>query len=255
MRSRLPATRVLSAFRRASSSPVLVETPGGLFVTKLVGAGQGAAALIAEVIVAEIAEVVGLPVPERAVIELPWPIPSDDRKDELLDLLSRSAGQSLGFRFLDGATDARAADLDAVDDDFALRLLWLDGLVMNPDRTPQNINLLLWKKQVWLIDHGAALPFQHAWSSVTEASPREPDPSIHRHIFSARSALLAGVDRELAGLVSRDVLRAAVDAVPDSFLKLAAPGEDVTRARRAYEAFLWKRLKAPRPFITVKETH
>jgi hypothetical protein len=221
-RASFPARRVLSAFRRGSSSPVLVETSGGLFVTKLRGAAQGTPALIAEVIVAELAEVVGLPVPERVLIELEPSVRSDDKRDELADLLARSVGQNLGFRYLEGAIDLRPSDLPRIDDEFAARLLWLDALVMNPDRTDANPNLLLWKGQVWLVDHGAALSFQHNWSSVTEDSPRDPCPLLGSHLLRSRMALLGGADAALAALLSRDAVRRAVLAVPESFFAAAA---------------------------------
>lgn len=244
---RFPARRVLSAFRGGSSLPVLVDTPSGRFVTKLRGAAQGCTALIAEIIVAELAEVLGLPVPERALIALEHDTPSDDANDELADLLRASVGDNLGLRFLPGARHLEARELDALDDAFVARLAWLDAFVMNPDRTRANPNLLLWNRQPWLIDHGAALTFHHDWAGVTEQSPRERwDPTSH--LFGDRASLLEAEDSASAGAIDRDVLAAAVARVPDDFLTGAFPADDATRLRAAYTAFLWKRLRAPRPF-------
>jgi hypothetical protein len=238
---------VLARLRGGSSLPVVVETAGGRFVTKLRGAAQGPGALVAEVVVAELAEAIGLPVPERVVIELERPIRSDDRNDELADLLERSLGENLGLRWLDGsALDAR--DAARQDDEFAVRVLWLDGLVMNPDRTRDNPNVLISKGQPWLIDHGASLAFQYDWARVNEDSPRAP--SDHReHLFGDREPLLPEWDAALAARLTRGVLSASVERVPDSFLS-ARPAEwSPERARAAYVAFLWKRLEAPRPFV------
>jgi hypothetical protein len=246
----LTAERVALRLRTGSSSPVVVDTPGGTFVAKLRGAGQGVPALIAEIIVAEIAEHLGLPVPERVLIELPAGVRTDDRNDELADLLQRSVGLNLGFRYLDGARDPRPEELAALDDDFAARVLWLDGLTMNPDRTRRNPNILLWKKRPWLIDHGAALTFHHAWKHVAEDSPREPG-SFAEHVFVGRLALLERFDPTLARLVTPEVLEACVAAVPDAFLLALHPEETPFRARAAYHAFLWKRLKATRPFVQI----
>lgn len=150
------ASRVEARIRGGSSSPIIVQTPGGRFVVKLRGAGHGTLALVAEIIVAELAERLGLAVPERVMIELPPDVPSDDRNDELADLLGASVGTNLGFRLLEGAYEPRAEALRSLDDDFKARVLWLDGLTMNPDRSASNPNILFWKQRPWLID--TALP-------------------------------------------------------------------------------------------------
>jgi HipA-like protein len=243
-----PVRRVLSALRSGSSLPIVVDTPAGRFVAKLRGAAQGPPALVAEVIVAEIAERLGLPVPERALLELELDVKTDDHNDELADLLQASVGQNLGFRWLDGARVISLAEAALVDDEFAVRVLWLDALVMNLDRTSMNANVLLSKGQPFLIDHGAALVFQYDWARVSEESPRAPvDHSTH--LFGARRALLARWDEQLAATLTRGVLEAVVATVPDSFLTARPPEWSPTRARAAYVAFLWKRLRAPRPFV------
>jgi hypothetical protein len=233
--------------RGASSSPVIVETAGGRFVVKLRGAGGGVPALIAELVVAELAERLGLPVPERVLVELEPEFSSDDHNDELYDLLVRSVGLNVGFRYLDGARLPRAEELARLDDDFALRVLWLDGLTFNLDRTSSNPNILFWNQRPWLIDHGAALSFHYAWARVTEASPREP-MSYAGHVFAERVARLSLVDAALARRLDSHALAASLRVVPDELLSVATP-EAPDRARAAYQAFLWKRLKAPRPFI------
>lgn len=240
--------RVLGALRGGSSWPLLVRTAAGTFVTKSRGAAQGVLPLVAEVIVAELAGAIGLPVPDRAIIELDEGVPSDDANDELADLLRASHGHNLGFRFLEGARDL-TGDLGRVDADVASRIVWLDGLTMNADRTRQSSNLLSWHGQVWLIDHGAALPFHFDWASVDEGSARAPGPPAAEHVLFGRASALEEADRAGATALRREVLEAAVAAVPDSFLGTAYPGEDADRMRAAYVAFLWKRLKSPRPFM------
>jgi hypothetical protein len=243
-----PVRRVLAGLRGGSSLPVIVDTDAGRFVTKLRGAAQGSSALAAEVIVAELAETLGLPVPERALMQLTAPIRSDDRNDELAALLMASIGENLGFRWLDQATVLTPTAAALVDDEFAVRVLWLDALVMNIDRTASNPNILISKGQPWLIDHGAALAFQYDWGRVTEDSPREPSDN-HLHLFGARRQLLRAWDPQLASLLTRPVLTRIVAQVPDAFLE-ARPAEwSPERARAAYVAFLWKRLRSPRPFV------
>ncbi len=240
--------RVLSRIRNASTSPLLVETPVGCFVVKLRGAAQGPLALVAEVVVADLAERLGLPVPERVMLDLAADVETDDANDELADLLAASVGQNVGFRWLDDAHVASASEAQHVDDEFALRVLWLDALVMNPDRTRNNPNVLISRGQPWLIDHGAALTFQYDWARVNEGSPRAPtDHALH--LFGTRAHLLGHFDAALAALLSREVLAQVLAGVPDSLLDRGPAEWTPNRARAAYVAFLWKRLRAPRPFV------
>ena len=249
--SPLPTTRILLRNQRGSSSPVLVETPEGKFYTKLRGAAQGTAPLVAEVAVAGIAEVIGLAVPERRVVMIGPETPTDDRNDELADLLRASYGENLGFRFIEGAHDLRPEEFEAVDPDFAARVRWLDWLTLNPDRSPRNPNILVDADRYWLIDHGAALPFQYGWSAVTEQSPTIPE-SDSPHLFDSDLDRVRRLDPLLTDLVTRQVLEGITRSIPSTFLRPLlppdAPDDILERRRAAYGAFLWKRLKGPREF-------
>jgi hypothetical protein len=122
------ALRVLSGHRRGSSRPVVVETADGPYLAKLRGAAQGTAPLVAEIVVAELAEALELKVPPRAFISLEPDIPSEDRDQELReDLLDASHGLNLGFRFLDGAREIRKDEVDSAPEELAQRVLWLDA--------------------------------------------------------------------------------------------------------------------------------
>jgi hypothetical protein len=127
--------------------------------------------------------------------------------------------------------------------------VWLDGLVQNPDRTVKNPNLLWSHNQLWLVDHGAALGFQHDWPAVTEASPRSGRWSVTGHVLRSRASRVVAMDEPLAARVHRGALEAALDSVPDDFL-VEDGGEALRRRRAAYVAFLWKRLTSPRPFVS-----
>lgn len=250
-RAPLAARRILRRDQRGSSSPVVVETDEGTWFVKLRGAAQGTAALIAEVIVAELAERIGLPVPERRIVILDREVQSNDRNDELADLLRASTGENLGFAYLPASRPFVLADLGLVTRDFAAQVRWLDWLTLNPDRSPANPNLMVEGNRLWLIDHGAALPFHHDWPAVTEHSPLRPPPAIP-HVLGTIQDDLAAWDQHLSSILSREDLAAAVAEVPDSFIApvLAAPVTPAAlqRRREAYVAFLWKRLKAPHLF-------
>jgi hypothetical protein len=238
---------VLRADRSGSSWPVLIETEAGIFHTKLRGAAQAPAALAAEIIVGELADRLALSVPARVLIDIPPELPSEDRHDELIQLLRFSVGLNLGFEYLPGARNFVTADVTRVSLDLASRIAWLDGLVQNPDRTARNPNLLWSHDRLILIDHGASLGFQHRWAGLNEESPRARGWSISSHVLESRATRRAQVDGELAACLNRAALESAVGAVPEEYLG-AAEGQ-AARRRAAYAAYLWKRLKAPRPFI------
>lgn len=247
------ARRVLSALRQSSSSPVIVETDAGTFFVKLRGAGQGTAALIAEIVVAELAAHVGLSVPRWLPVHFDLQLPSDDPHGELRSLLDRSQGLNLGFELLSGARDLRRDEAPLIAPFVAAPIVWFDALVQNVDRTPQNPNLMRRGAELWLIDHGAALTFQHDWSDVDEDSPREPGTVVEKHLFRVSPEELRSWDAPMASALPRTALEHSLAAVPDDFLRSLsaanAGSADLARERGAYVAFLWKRLKAPRPFL------
>lgn len=246
--------RVLRRDRTGGSSPVVVQTDDGLFLLKLRGAAQGPSSLVAEVIVGAIADRLGLPVPERRVITLAADTPTDDRNDELADLLAASVGENLGFRFLEGARPFGRFDLEKVSVDFASQVRWLDWLTLNPDRTPENPNILVDGRRFWLIDHGTALPFQHDWAAVTEQATVRAEHA-RPHVFDTIATRVVEWDSLLTALITRDRLAEAVAEVPPSFLLPLLPSDRsadaLDRRRAAYVAFLWKRLQGERRFREV----
>lgn len=232
----LTIQRVLRPDRRGSSSPVVAMTDDGERFVKLAGASQGVLPLVAEIIVAELAERIGLAVPARALAMMPTAVPSDDRNDELRDLLDASAGVNLAFALLVGARDLAPAEFGTVDLVTAARVLWLDALVQNFDRSPRNANIMVRGRELWCIDHGACLPWQHDWRAVSEATPhRRYD--VASHVFHWAAPVLADVHAQAAPVITRDVLHAATALVPEVWL-----GDEPDRRRAAYAAVLWKRL-------------
>jgi hypothetical protein len=235
---------------------VVVETDHGARFTKLRGAAQGTGALVAEVIVAALAESLGLRVPERSLIRFGSEMPSEDANDELADLLRASAGINLGFAYLDDVRHfAPATDVGRVRHKEADKILWLDGLVVNVDRSPRNPNLLWRGDDLWLIDHGAALSFQYALPEVDAAVARRHYMLREAHLFQNQAADLEAVDEELASLLPVDVIERAVTEVPDEFLtpllpsSVAPTSEVLLQRRAAYVDYLSRRLEPPRPFL------
>lgn len=237
----------------------MVATAAGRRLVKLRGAAQGTGPLVAEWIVAALAEALELRVPARGVVKLLPDTPTDDRDDELAQLLAASVGPNLGFAVLQGARDVGTAELDRLDPAEMAAVLWLDRLVLNPDRTARNPNLLWWHEQPWLIDHGAALGFQYDWPAVTEAAPRAAGSMPDPHLFEAAASHEDWTtwDEVFASRLTREKLEESVATVPASFLVPLLPAtstdaerdEALRRRRAAYVAFLWKRLRAPRGFV------
>lgn len=156
------ATRYVTALRKGGSLPGLVEADDdGLYVVKFRGAGQGPRALVAEVIVGELARRLGLLVPELITIEIDPRLGAAEPDAEIQALIMASEGANLGVDFLPGALAYTPAGAWAPDPELAAEVVWLDALCTNVDRTARNPNLLAWHERLWLIDHGAALYLQH----------------------------------------------------------------------------------------------
>jgi hypothetical protein len=251
--ARHEATRYLQPLREGGSLPAVVDTDGGgLFVVKFRGAGQGAKALIAELVVGLLARAMGLPIPDLAVIELSAAFGRSEPDPEIQDILRGSHGVNVGIRYLDGAFnfDARAAG-DLVSADLATRLVWFDALVTNPDRTARNPNLLVWERRPWIIDHGSALYAHHDWATADEARARSPFARIRDHVLLARAGDVAAADEALARALPEDAVDAALGAVPDELLTDPVSARDFSSAaaaRARYREYLAARLRAPREF-------
>ncbi len=250
--TRVTATRYVQPLREGGSLPAVVETDGGLYVVKFQGAGQGPRALVAELIVGLLAARLDLPVPALALVDLPAPFGRSEPDPEIQDVLRRSHGLNVGLRYLDGAFnfDCTAA-LEVITPLFASRLVWLDALTTNPDRTHRNPNLLVWQRRPWLIDHGAALYAHHDWASVTPEKARTSFPLIEQHVLLAHADGLEAADEALAAALDERLLRAVIAQVPDELLSGPAYAGDVGSAelRARYLEYLGARLQSPRPFL------
>jgi len=248
------ATRYVQPLREGGSLPAVVDTHGGgMFVVKFRGAGQGVKALIAELIVGQLAHAAGLPTPEIALIDIPDSFGRSEPDPEIQDLLRASHGTNFGARYLDGAFnfDANAAS-DLVSPELAARIVWFDAFVSNPDRTHRNPNLMVCGRLPYLIDHGAAIYAQHDWPSVDEARTRAPFRMIEKHVLLELSADLAEADDSMVPTLGEPVIRAAVEAVPDSLFEAPALAVDFSSAdaaRARYIDYLVTRISAPRAFV------
>ena len=248
------ATRYVQPLREGGSLPAVVEmSSGDLFVVKFRGAGQGAKALIAELIAGLLARAVDLPTPELAIVDVPPPFGRSEPDPEIQDLLRASHGTNVGVRYLDGAfsCDPGAAG-DLVSAELAARIVWFDAFLTNPDRTHRNPNILVWERKPWLIDHGAALYAHHDWSSVNETRTRSPFSLIKQHVLLAQSGDLEAADSTMSKELSPEAIDDVLAAVPDALLvasPLDAAALPPDAARERYRSYLLTRLEAPRDFV------
>jgi hypothetical protein len=248
MLRKVTATRYVTPLREGGSLPGLVEADDdGLYVVKFRAAGQGLKALVAEVIVGELARAAGLPVPEIVVVELAAELGRTEPDPEIQELVMGSAGLNCGIDFLPGALDYNPARPGAIEPLRASEIVWFDAFTTNVDRTPRNPNMLVWHRATWLIDHGAAL-YQHHSDRDLVGRAREPFPLIAEHVLLPLAGELGAADARLAELFDRATITAAVALVPDEWI---TPEPDAARAR--YVDYLCDRLVAPRVFATEAE--
>jgi hypothetical protein len=206
-------TSYLAPLREGGSLPGIVEADNlGTYVLKFRGAGQGPLALVAEVIGGELARVLGLRTPELALADLDPRIAASEPDEEIQDLLRASAGRNLAVDFLPGSAGFDPLGWTA-DEDFASELLWFDALIQNVDRTWRNPNLLVWHGDIWLIDHGAALYFQHDWSRANPAKPFD----ARQHVVKDQATRLGRAHEKLAPLVTEPVLLDVTGSVPEEW--------------------------------------
>jgi hypothetical protein len=246
------ATRYVTALREGGSLPGLLEADDdGLYVVKFRGAGQGPRALVAEWLGGEIARAVGLTVPEIVGVTVDPILGDAEPHQEIQDLVRASGGLNLGLDFLPGAlmfNPATASSRAAMDPDTAAAIVWLDGLITNPDRSIQNPNMLVWGHRTWLIDHGASLYVHHRWSDP-DAHARRPFERATEHVLLPLAGSIAAADERLAPLVTEPLLDALVADLPTEWLPADPVVGDADGQRRAYVRYLLRRLEAPRPFV------
>jgi hypothetical protein len=241
------ATRYVTPLREGGSLPAIIEADDdGLYVLKFRGAGQGVKALIAELIAGEMGRALGLLVPEIVLVELDPVLGRTEGDPEIQDLIKGSGGINLALDYLPGSITFDPV-LEKPDAELASMIVWFDAYITNVDRTARNTNMLLWHKRLWLIDHGAALYFHHAWDNYMERS-RTSFPLIKEHVLLPFAEAIEEADEALSKKLSPEVINSIVELIPDSWLGNEPQFASVGEHRRAYSEYLRARLEAPRKF-------
>jgi hypothetical protein len=243
-------TRYVTPLREGGSLPAIVEADDdGLYVLKFRGAGQGARALVAELVAGELARALALPVPEIVFAELDADLARTEPDPEIHALIHDSAGLNLALDYLPGSVTFDPV-VHRIEEDLASRIVWFDAYVTNVDRTARNTNILMWHRRPWLIDHGATLYFHHApgWESDA-ARPLAPFSLIRHHVLLAQAEAIGRIDSALAAVLSPDLIERIVDLVPAAWLTAGEAARDPAELRRAYVRYLVARVAGPRPFV------
>lgn len=240
-------TRYVTPLREGGSMPAIAEADDGfLYVLKFRGAGQGHKALIAEIIGGEIARALGLKMPELVFANLDEAFGRTEPDEEIQDLLKASVGLNLALHYLSGAItyDPTVTKVDPL---LASKIVWMDCLLTNMDRTARNTNMLYWHKELWLIDHGASLYFHHTWQNWEEQAKR-PFVLVKDHVLLPQATELNTIDQEMKDSLSPQVIQDILALIPDEWLDERS-FETAEQQRDAYAQFLNTRIQNSAVFV------
>ena len=240
-------TRYITPLREGGSLPAIVEADDDfLYVLKFRGAGQGVKALIAELIGGEVARTLGFRVPEIVFANVDPAFGRTEPDEEIQDLLKFSEGLNLALHYLSGAISYDPGVLK-IDPAVASKIVWLDCFLTNVDRTARNTNMLVWQKELWLIDHGACLYFHHSWSNWQEQSVKL-FAQAKDHVLLPWASQLETTDKIASSILTAKTIQSIVALIPDDWLQ---PNDEGTpeEKRKVYEEFLINRLSHSEIFV------
>jgi hypothetical protein len=241
------ASRYVTPLREGGSLPAIIEADDdGMYVLKFRGAGQGSKALIAELLAGEIGRAAGLPVPEIVFVELPAELARTEPDPEIQSLIRASTGLNIALDYLPGSVTFDPL-VFVPDARLASAIVWFDAFVCNVDRTARNVNMLMWHRRLWLIDHGAALYFHHAWNRQDRYA-LNPFALIKDHVLIKYASSLAEVVAQMAKLLTADKFATIVKSIPDSWIP-EDPEFAADDQRAAYLDYFVTRLKSSAIFV------
>ncbi|WP_456315684.1 HipA family kinase [Pseudomonas shirazensis] len=241
-------TRYITPLREGGSLPALAEADDDFkYVLKFKGAGHGVKALIAELVGGQIAKALKLQLPELVFANLDEAFGRTEADEEIQDLLQGSQGLNLALHFLSGAITFDPV-VTTVDAKLASQIVWLDAYITNVDRTFKNTNMLIWHKELWLIDHGACLYFHHSWNNW-EQHAKSPFALIKDHVLLPQASLLKEVDAEFKALLTNEILEEIVNTIPLEWLQWEDTDETPEALRNVYLQFLQTRLNNSEIFV------
>ncbi len=239
--------RYILPLREGGSLPALAEADDNFkYVVKFRGAGHGVKMLISELLGGVIAKALGLKIPELVFIHLDVDFGRTEADEEIQDLLKFSEGLNLGLHYLSGALAYEPGM--KTDPLLASKIVWLDAFITNIDRTFKNTNLLLWNRELWLIDHGASFYFHHSWQNF-DAAAKTPFKYVKDHVLLGQATQLQEADAFARSVLNEDLFRKAVNLIPEDWLNWEDADESPEEIREVYFNFLNTRLKHAKLFV------
>ena len=230
-------TRYITPLREGGSLPALAEADDDFkYVLKFRGAGHGVKALIAELLGGEIARILGLKVPELVFANLDEAFGRSEGDEEIQDLLKGSRGLNLALHFLSGSLTFDPV-VTQVEENLASKIVWFDAFTTNIDRTVKNTNMLIWHKELWLIDHGATFYFHHSWDNW-EKTAISPFPYIKDHVLLPQASLVETINDEMISLLTDEKLREITNLIPSNWLDWEGSEMTTEVIREVYYNFL-----------------
>jgi hypothetical protein len=243
------AVQYITPLREGGSLPAIVQADDGeLYVMKFVGSGHGSKALIAELVAGEIGRRLRLRVPEIVFIQLDSALGPSEPNAEIRDLLRASVGLNLGLGYLPNAFTFNSLLKPSPEPHLASAIVWFDAYVTNVDRTPRNVNMLIWGKELWLIDHGSCLYFHHDWNDYLTRS-RTPFSHIKDHTLLPFASALGEADSIARTHLTPEVILEVVGLIPDPWLDGEPHFASHAEHRQAYADYLLSRLEASPIFV------
>ena len=240
--------RYVVPLREGGSLPAIAEADDDfMYVIKFKGAGQGKKALIAELIGGLIAKTFDLKIPEIVFAQLDAAFGRTEPDEEIQDLLKASTGLNIALHYLSGAVTFDAA-VTVIDEELASKIVWLDCFICNVDRTVRNTNMLIWNKELWLIDHGASLYFHHSWQSFLKNAER-PFEQVKDHVLLKFANRLEETDALFHSILNEEIINAIVNLIPGKWLEENDSDETPEVKRNTYAQFLKTRFAASSIFV------
>ena len=234
-------TRYITPLREGGSLPAVADADDGFkYVVKFKGAGHGVKMLIAELLGCELGRVLGFKVPEVVFAHLDEAFGRTEADEEIQDLLKGSQGLNIGLHFLSGAINFDPV-VTTVNAQLASEIVWFDAFMTNIDRTFRNTNMLMWHRELWLIDHGASLYFHHSFTNW-EKGAETPFAFIKDHVLLPQASELDAAHIKLKALLTPEVLQAVVNLIPQEWLEWEGSDQTPDEIRTIYFQFLTTRL-------------
>ena len=239
--------RYILPLREGGSLPALSEADDDFkYVLKFRGAGHGVKMLISELLGGMIAQKLRLPIPELVFANLDVDFGRMEADEEIQDLLKFSEGLNLGMHFLSGAIAYDSSvKIDAL---LASKIVWLDAFITNIDRTFKNTNLLMWHKELWVIDNGASFYFHHSWQNF-DAAAKTPFKYVKDHVLLPQASQLAEANAFAHEVLDDDFFQNLVQLIPEDWLHWNDADESPEEIKGVYFQFLKTRLANSEIFL------